>query len=51
MIITREQQEALLENYIKNNPQGEHMGFIDGMTAMLALVDRILLREKSNENG
>lgn len=43
MIITKEQQEFLLDEYIrKHHNQDECSGFIDGMNAMMELVDKLL---------
>lgn len=42
MLITKEQQEALLDNYIKANHSGaEIMGFIDGLEALMDLIEKI----------
>jgi hypothetical protein len=42
MLITKEQQEALVDNYIKaKHSQDEVIGFIDGMIAMLELIEKI----------
>ena len=45
MLITKEQQEALLDKYIKeNHNQDECIGFIDGLNAMLGLIEKILTK-------
>jgi hypothetical protein len=42
MLITKEQQEALVDNYIKaKHSQDEVIGFIDGLQAMLNLIEKI----------
>lgn len=42
MLITKEQQEAILNNYIKaKHSTDECVGFMDGMVAMLDLVSRL----------
>lgn len=42
MLITKEQQEAILNNYIKaKHSADECVGFIDGMVAMLDLVSKL----------
>jgi hypothetical protein len=44
MLITKEQQEALLEDYIKRkHSQDECIGFIDGMNAVIELILRLEL--------
>ena len=46
MIITKEQQEALLYKYIKMEHTTEECdGFIDGMNAMMKLVDQKMKRK------
>ena len=46
MLITKEQQEALVDKYIREkHNQDECIGFIDGMNAMLELISRIEKRE------
>jgi hypothetical protein len=45
MLVTKEQQEAVLDNYIRQGKsQGEVMGFIDGMEAMFNLIAQIQIR-------
>jgi len=42
MLITKEQQEALVDKYIREkHTQDECIGFIDGLQAMLDLISRI----------
>ena len=42
MLITKEQQEALVDKYIREkNNQDECIGFIDGLAAMLELIERL----------
>lgn len=42
MLITKEQQEALVDNYIKaNHSQDEVIGFIDGLEALMDLIERL----------
>jgi hypothetical protein len=42
MLITKEQQEALVDKYIKEkHNQDECIGFIDGLNAMLELISKI----------
>jgi hypothetical protein len=41
MLITKEQQEALVEQYMKNHNADECNGFIDGMVAMLDLIIKL----------
>ena len=42
MLITKEQQQALVDNYIKaKHSQDEVIGFIDGLEAMLNLIERL----------
>ena len=51
MIVTKEQQEALLSNYIKEkHSQDECIGFIDGINAILELFARIEKRKKEVES-
>jgi ketol-acid reductoisomerase len=46
MLITKEQQEALLDKYIRENHNtDECIGFIDGMNALFELISNI---EKRN---
>jgi hypothetical protein len=50
MIVTKEQQEALLDKYIKEkHSQDECIGFIDGINAALELVAKIEKRKKEQE--
>jgi hypothetical protein len=42
MLITKEQQEALVDKYIREkHNQDECIGFIDGLVAMLKLIERL----------
>ena len=42
MLITKEQQEALVDNYIKaKHSQDEVIGFIDGLEALMDLIEKI----------
>jgi hypothetical protein len=42
MLITKEQQEALISNYAKQKHNvDECSGFIDGMQAILNLIDKL----------
>ena len=46
MLITKEQQEAVLEKYAKRGKnQDECIAFIDGMEAMFRLILQIEIRE------
>ena len=46
MLISKDVQEAMLENYINNNhTTDECIGFIDGMEAMMELVNKIMLKK------
>lgn len=51
MLITKEQQEALINQYIKEkHNQDECIGFIDGIEAMVKLIGKIQeTKEKENE--
>lgn len=47
MLVTREQQQAILNQYIQENKnQDECMGFVDGINATLKLVDSIIKNNK-----
>jgi hypothetical protein len=47
MLVTKEQQEALVEKYIKDkHSTDECIGFIDGINATLELVDKIYKRQQ-----
>lgn len=51
MIITKEQQEALVDKYIKEkHNQDECVGFIDGLNAMLELISKIAKRGIDEHN-
>ena len=41
MLITIEQQQAMIEIYAKNHTTAEVVGFIDGLIAMLDLIERL----------
>ena len=41
MLITKEQQEAMIEIYAKTHTTAEVVGFIDGLIAMLDLIERL----------
>ena len=48
MIVTKEQQEALVDKYLKAKPRNsteECIAFIDGINATLELMDEILSNE------
>jgi phage-related tail protein len=46
MLITKEQQEALVAEYIKTNHTTDgYIGFIDGINATLELVNKIMGNE------
>ncbi len=52
MLITKEQQEALVDKYIREkHNQDECIGFIDGLNAMLELISKIEQRliDENNE--
>lgn len=50
MLVTKEQKEALLNDYIKQGrTQEECSGFIDGMYAMYALMCELRLKELNKE--
>jgi hypothetical protein len=47
MLVTKEQQEALIDNYTKaNHNMDECIGFVDGMNAMLNLIVQIEKRHQ-----
>jgi protein-tyrosine phosphatase len=52
MIVTKEQLEAVLRNYEKENEDSVHkcIGFYDGMVATLALLDQINDRKEKEQN-
>jgi hypothetical protein len=51
MLITKEQQDALLDKYIKEkHNQDECTGFIDGLNAMLELISKIEQRRIDEHN-
>ena len=41
MLITKEQQQAMIEIYAKTHTTAEVVGFIDGLIAMLDLIERL----------
>jgi cob(I)alamin adenosyltransferase len=41
MIITREQQEKILANYMKTHSTIECTGFVDGINATIELINKI----------
>ena len=48
MIVTKEQQERLVSDYIKlGATTSELIGFIDGMNAAIELVDKLMKEQKS----
>lgn len=51
MLITKEQQEALVNKYInEKHNQDECIGFIDGLNAMLELISKIEQRRINDHN-
>jgi hypothetical protein len=52
MIVTKEQLEAVLRNYEKDNEDSVQkcIGFYDGMVAVLALLDQINDRKEKEQN-
>jgi hypothetical protein len=46
MIITQQQQEELVESYIKNHTLQEGKGFVDGIAATLKLIQTLTLKDK-----
>jgi len=43
MIVTKEQQEKILQKYMKeNHTTDECSGFIDGMNAAIELIDKLM---------
>ena len=41
MLITKEQQEAMIEVYAQTHSATEVLGYYDGMIAMLELIERL----------
>jgi hypothetical protein len=41
MLILKEQQEAMIEVYAQTHSAAEVIGFIDGIIAMLELIERL----------
>jgi hypothetical protein len=51
MLITKEQQEDLIDKYIKEkHNQDECIGFIDGLNAILELISKIEQRRIDEHN-
>jgi len=47
MIITREQQEVIMDEYIKEKPSVDALaGFIEGMNAAFKLMDKLMKQNK-----
>jgi hypothetical protein len=46
MIITKEQQEVMVDNYLKTHTVAETKSFVDGMIAVLSLINRIIKQHK-----
>ena len=52
MLITKEQQEAILDKYIKEkHTQDECIGFIDGINAALKLLSKISQPKPENNEA
>lgn len=41
MLITKEHQEALIQIYAQTHSAAEVLGYVDGMIAMLELIERL----------
>jgi hypothetical protein len=41
MLITKEQQEALIQIYAQTHSAAEVLGYVDGLVAMLELIEKI----------
>ena len=41
MIILKEHQEAMIEVYAQNHSAAEVLGYVDGMIAILELIERL----------
>jgi len=41
MLITKEQQQAIIEIYAKTHTTSEVVGFIDGLEALMDLIEKI----------
>lgn len=41
MLITKEQQQAMIEIYAKKHTTAEVVGFIDGIEALMDLIEKI----------
>jgi len=42
MLITKEQQEAMVDAYISSHNYDQYVGFIDGMKAMIDLMEKLI---------
>ena len=52
MIVTKEQQEALLNKYIKDKHNtDECVGFVDGINAALELMDKLFESHKQSQQS
>ena len=46
MLITREQQEAILDKYIReNHSTDECIGFVDGINATIELINKLTIKK------
>ena len=51
MLITKEQQEAIVHNYIKSGRNlDECVGFIDGVEKTMELIERIYKESETNKS-
>ena len=41
MLITKEQQEAMIQVYAQTHSAAEVLGYVDGMIAILELIERL----------
>jgi hypothetical protein len=41
MLITKEQQEAMIQVYAQTHSAAEVLGYVDGLVAMLELIERL----------
>ena len=41
MLITKEQQEAMIEVYAQTHSAAEVLGYVDGLVAILELIEKI----------
>jgi len=46
MLVTKEQQERIIEKYAREHNAYEYMGFVDGLNATLELIERISKNER-----